>query len=380
VYGTYPAVDNDATIMENVLEANKELRNLIQPNDHILMDRGFRDVKDTLETKYKLKTHMPSIKPLKNNQLSTIEANHSRFVTKCRWTVEAVNGLLKILFKANDKVVDNKTLQHSIDDYRIGASLINKYHSRLFSDKDNPTLITTNMKEKLYTPNKLESVIDTIHRKSRCFTEVGIESLKDFPKLDINSIKYNITDGSYQLKSSSSYIDEIKTVALFKGDPKLLDPSLTLLRTHIKSRHKNRKSYTCYVSYKPNMSSHRAIDSYICTCPIGKRTVGTCSHVASLIYKLSTLNDTKEKSRKTLDSIFPSLPVYDSSSETETDDEYSEFHSFSAYTESTLQESATVTKSSNLYPELFDPDKPGTSGISTKNKTTTIEIANPEYG
>lgn len=67
---------------------------------------------------------MPSLIPPKQKQLSTLEANHSRLVTKCRWTVEADNGLFKTLFMANDKTVDNKSLNHCIDDYRIGAALL----------------------------------------------------------------------------------------------------------------------------------------------------------------------------------------------------------------------------------------------------------------
>lgn len=119
---------------------------------------------------------------------------------KMQRTVEAINGLLKTLFRVNDKSVDNKSLFHSIEDLKVCASIINKYHQRLYSDIDNPSVITNHMKTKLYAPNKLESVVETLNRKRKVFTNISISSLNDFPKLDFNIIKYNITSGSYQLK------------------------------------------------------------------------------------------------------------------------------------------------------------------------------------
>jgi hypothetical protein len=121
IFGPYPAVDNDAKILKNILSTNKDLRKLLKEKDHIILDRGFRDSINDLETVYKLKTHIPTCTPIKQNHMSTIDANQSRFVTKTRRTVEAINGLLKTMFRANDKVVDNKSLHHSIDDYRIAA-------------------------------------------------------------------------------------------------------------------------------------------------------------------------------------------------------------------------------------------------------------------
>src|SRR5687768_1642328 len=74
-----------------------------------------------------------------------------------------------------------------------------------------------------------------------------------------------------------SYVNSIKNIEIFNGDPKLLHPSLTLIRAQIGSRHSNANKYNTYVSYKPNDNSYKAIDGWLCTCKSGKRTVGTCS-------------------------------------------------------------------------------------------------------
>lgn len=102
VYGPFPATKNDAEIMEDVLANDNNLRNLLKSSDHFLIGRGFQNCIKTLQTKYKLNTHMPSCVPPKQKQLTTQQANESRFVTKCRWPVEVANSLLKTLFRAND--------------------------------------------------------------------------------------------------------------------------------------------------------------------------------------------------------------------------------------------------------------------------------------
>ena len=41
VFGPYPAVDNDAKIIEDILANNKAFRELLLPNDLLILDRGF---------------------------------------------------------------------------------------------------------------------------------------------------------------------------------------------------------------------------------------------------------------------------------------------------------------------------------------------------
>ena len=62
--------------------------------DLIILDRGFRDCIKNLNKEYGIKCHMPTF--------SNDEANNTRFVTKLRWVVEAVNGAFKNSFQALD--------------------------------------------------------------------------------------------------------------------------------------------------------------------------------------------------------------------------------------------------------------------------------------
>jgi hypothetical protein len=133
IYGLFPATHNDATIIEEILSSDKqncqELRELLKPNDHILIDRGFRDSIKTLRDKYKLQTHMPTCIPPNQKQMTTSQANSTRFITKCRWPVEVINGKLKTSFRANDKIHKNVTLKHTLDDLKICAAFLNKFQT-----------------------------------------------------------------------------------------------------------------------------------------------------------------------------------------------------------------------------------------------------------
>lgn len=91
--GPYPANVNDAEILKTLLQGSNSLFKLWKEDDYAVLDRGFRDVKAEMELK-KIKVLMPALKG-KRKQLTTNESNESRYVTKIRWAVEAVHGILK---------------------------------------------------------------------------------------------------------------------------------------------------------------------------------------------------------------------------------------------------------------------------------------------
>ncbi len=92
--------------------------------DVLIVDRGFRDVKEFLE-KVGLSVYFPSFLKKGEKQLEDEEANKSRLVTKVRWVVEVVNARLKTwAFLAN--VVPLACLDYLSDYILIIAALCNK--------------------------------------------------------------------------------------------------------------------------------------------------------------------------------------------------------------------------------------------------------------
>ena len=57
-----------------------------------------------------------------------------------------------------------------------------------------------------------------------------------------------------------------------------------ILYAIIKSRHSNSSKYSVYCKYIPYTNNITGIESWYCTCKAGMRTVGCCSHIASIIY------------------------------------------------------------------------------------------------
>ena len=94
-----------------------------------------------------------------------------------------------------------------------------------------------------------------LDRKRKNFKTVEFASIKNFPNLDFNTIKNNITLGSYQLKQSLSYLNDLEYIEVFEDKNNVLDPNVTLIRTRVQSRHSNAKTYNTYVTYKPNNNS-----------------------------------------------------------------------------------------------------------------------------
>ncbi|XP_031633607.1 uncharacterized protein LOC116347228 isoform X2 [Contarinia nasturtii] len=82
-------------------------------------------------------------------QLTTIQANSSRMVTACRFAVETRNGHMKTIWQLFDRTWITYDLPHAMTDYRIGASLINKFRLTFESNKNDAETIAQSMIEKV---------------------------------------------------------------------------------------------------------------------------------------------------------------------------------------------------------------------------------------
>ena len=60
-----------------------------------------------------------------------------------------------------------------------------------------------------------------------------------------------------------------------------------LIRGRIKSRHINRKQYFVYILVENDVNGLDGIIKYCCNCLVGRRTVGCCAHVMTVVWSLS---------------------------------------------------------------------------------------------
>ena len=155
VFGPFPASDNDATILNTIIEdISSGFKDFFKQNDHFFVDKGFRDSINLLE-KNKMTAGMPTYAPIGSKRLSSEEANKSREVTKVRWVVEACFGLIKTRFKLFSNVWETKMANHLMSDFKIACAIHNMDTARFESDKFNQKAIVDRIKAKEKTPNRL---------------------------------------------------------------------------------------------------------------------------------------------------------------------------------------------------------------------------------
>ena len=202
-----------------------------------------------------------------NEQLTSLQANETRFVTKIRWTIEDINGKCKQSFRALDGTIQNKMLPHIVDDLKIACALINCFHSRKISDVEDGIEIAREMKNRLTVKNDLEYLLNK--KPKNRFEKIDESELIDFPKLSVEEIRKKITFGWYQINQTLGYLAEhfdkngdieIKIGKNNNGD-------FNIVASEFFSRHSNRTEYFVAVKYKPN---DIIINSWICSCMSGK--------------------------------------------------------------------------------------------------------------
>lgn len=108
--------------------------------------------------------------------------------------------------------------------------------------------------------------------------------------MDKQSIKTNITLGNYQLKQAKSYLSEHMNEGSIKirvNKSCLNFDKSKILFLIIRSKHSKATKYRVYCKYNPNIKSPDSIEWWYCTCKTGERTVGCCTHVATIVYFFS---------------------------------------------------------------------------------------------
>lgn len=182
--GPYTANENDASILRKIMDdPSTGLSSLMCPGDIFVLDRGFRDIVPYLETKG-FKVLMPALKG-NRKQLTCQEANESRFVTKIRWPVEAVHGMIKQKNKLLDNVINNKILPKTGSLYRIASYLLNGFGKRLTSDATTTEEVLNRFHSMRNIDNTLENEVEKNGwlRKKLPFEAVDSSAILDFPEL-----------------------------------------------------------------------------------------------------------------------------------------------------------------------------------------------------
>lgn len=302
ILGPYQANQNDSTIMRHIFDSKfDEIMNILRDGDVMLLDRGFRDCENMLKD-VGFVVRMPEFvnKSDGTGQLTTIKANKSRIVTANRFAVEARNGNIKTIWKIFDTKWSSYDLPHMIDDYRIGAALINAFYKKIIANKGNEVAVARSMLSKVESENKVFSVTKTqqFQNQLKHFVECDAEEVR-FPTLTYDELK-SITLGIYQVKQMHTYcVEHLRsnnnsfnvfvcpdsiTTQFFKDiidENNLSEPVLILLQ--LKSRFRANAKHRTFVLADVDKSGSESITGFSCSCRHGLRTVGCCSHTITAI-------------------------------------------------------------------------------------------------
>ena len=111
----------------NLRSEESVLRSFFRASDIFILDRGFGDVINELQGCGYV-THMQESLLDNEYQLTTQQANRSRFLTMCRWVVDVVNGRIKRDYRLFRHVFNYRAALHLKDNFKICCALINKFH------------------------------------------------------------------------------------------------------------------------------------------------------------------------------------------------------------------------------------------------------------
>lgn len=328
---------SDADILKVIMETDW-FKSFFKEGDIFVLDRGFENIRSALESR----GFVVSIPVSKQgaSQLSTQEANISRFCTKLRWVVEWSNSSVKRFAQFKNPVLSCE-VPHLYKDFRIASAIHNRFFKRQFSDSDNPEIARSMLKAK-DSPNVVQKIVEDGKwiRKQVIFEVLTDDHFQQLPKWTSDDLK--CISGSYQIGLAKSYmadhLNDGKYQFQITKDASMPDfakyqlfiVSPFFVKARLLSRHFSNKIYHIFILVDLSQASYKAISGSYCTCKNGARTVNPCAHVVALIwymfygrhnkenYPSSFLND----SFPLLKTSFPGLSSEDESGGSDNEDDF----------------------------------------------------------
>lgn len=177
-------------------------------------------------------------------------------------------------------------------DFQNSAALLNAFSAKILSDKDDWVDVADTMRARADV--KCDMMRFVRHIPSTSFTQVNNLSL--FPKMTYGELKH-ISQGTYQINQAKSYVQmhlksnnnilivikvcDVTALQPYCQQNQCTDPLLLML--NLPSRFVSTKKHQTYVLFDKRNDEY-ILQKYCCSCRNGKRTIGCCSHVMTIIW------------------------------------------------------------------------------------------------
>ncbi|CAF2087006.1 unnamed protein product [Rotaria magnacalcarata] len=249
--GPFYGKHNGAAISKAILDKCTELSVLCEDNDTHIVDRGFRDVAE---------------------EFQALDGWSSLFTPASRSGVfsERINQSF---------LLNLGTLS------RIVAASLNRYRPIIYDTK---SMEHEDMAQRMLSLLKQQSNIETLVTSGQLSLRKNWIKIFDvrenfnFPHLDLDFLR-NYTCGTYQLKMSKSYAK----AHLFENENEFelqMSPDNDqLIRCRLHSRHSGNTRYFICIEFDNN-DEDEPIRDHFCQCKSGKRKIGCCAHVATILW------------------------------------------------------------------------------------------------
>jgi hypothetical protein len=285
--------NNDAKILLRMMREppiGNSIMSILQKGDALILDRGFQEAIASVVSNG-FKAFMPSLldKTIKQKAFTTEQANKSRQTTLLRGTVERANGRVKLMFRFFDHVVPARYMNILGKLFQVSISIINAFSPPLFTEREFHVNVAEKVAQRLNMSNDLQEMIETtgLARTRVQWQLVDEDSALDFPEMTLDDIML-ITLGPYHVEMGARYNHQ--HIGRGNGYKYYVHVQLPgLIQIKLQSRHQNGVKHKLWIEYTPHMNGPDSICGYYCTCPSGARTLGCCSHVASVSCKTSSL-------------------------------------------------------------------------------------------
>lgn len=199
-----------------------------------------------------------------------------------RWVVEAVNGRIKNVFPFFKHTIEGTYVPKIMRFNRIACAIMNKYFPPLTTNKDFHDVISEVCAGEIPKTNDLKEEIEKLglKRMTSRWEKASANVVADFPKLSMDDLQ-RITLGSYQISIAERYIQthlrENNDFGIF-----IHREMGGMIRARIQSRFASSKTHDAWVKFD-GKSGHESIKGLYCTCKVGERTLGCCSHLTTVL-------------------------------------------------------------------------------------------------
>jgi hypothetical protein len=257
-----------------------------------------------------LSPKIPSCRKISDkSQLTTVEANESRLVTKCRFIIEKRMGDIKKYNALFDR--RNTEVGHLQIDYRNVCAMLNFLHKPCHADINrDPAKIAKKIRDRFQIQTNDLTKLFKIQFDTNAVPLQNLSEFIDFPRLSEDEMIENIFFGSFYIKQSQMYMSDLLRVGkasyisrevCASQKYEIKSPNSKIIGFELPSRHMRGKKNTesdryiqsfrdhhkIFVEYIPGQNAPESIIGYACTCKSGRKQVGCCIHSAVLIYYLS---------------------------------------------------------------------------------------------